>query len=144
MKMTPTAVVAGSLIILATIVFVVILLPYVHTSQTAPSEIFRARKAVEDAGRRTYIANGCVYCHSQSIRSVDWGLGAERIATGRRLCGRLPDPAGVPSAPGRTFPRPAASIPTTGTWPISPIRATHGRFPSCPPSPFWDNPKWMN
>jgi len=80
MKMTPTAVVAGSLIILATIVFVVILLPYVHTSQTTPSEIFRARKVVEDAGRRTYIANGCVYCHSQSIRSVDWGLGAERIA----------------------------------------------------------------
>jgi cytochrome c oxidase cbb3-type subunit 2 len=30
MKMTPLAVVVGSLLILATIVFVVILLPYVH------------------------------------------------------------------------------------------------------------------
>jgi cytochrome c oxidase cbb3-type subunit 2 len=80
MKMTPLAVVTGSLLILATIVFVVILLPYVHTSQTTPSEIFRQRFADEAAGRKLYIANGCVYCHSQSIRTIDWGLGAERIA----------------------------------------------------------------
>ncbi len=80
MKMTPLAVVTGSLLILATIVFVVVLLPYVHTSQTVPSDIFRQRAADEAAGRRLYIANGCVYCHSQSIRTIDWGLGAERIA----------------------------------------------------------------
>jgi cytochrome c oxidase cbb3-type subunit 2 len=80
MKMTPLAVVVGSLLILATIVFVVVLLPYVNTSQTAPSDIFRQRAADEAAGRELYIANGCVYCHSQSIRTIDWGLGAERIA----------------------------------------------------------------
>ena len=45
-----------------------------------PSEIFRARTPRETAGRAIYIANGCVYCHSQSIRSIDWDLGAERIA----------------------------------------------------------------
>jgi cytochrome c oxidase cbb3-type subunit II len=80
MKMTPLAVVIGSLLILATIVFVVVLLPYVNTSQTTPSSIFRQRSAEEAAGRKLYIANGCVYCHSQSIRTIDWGLGAERIA----------------------------------------------------------------
>jgi cytochrome c oxidase cbb3-type subunit II len=80
MKMTPLAVVAGSLLILVAIVFVMILLPYVNTSQTPPSNIFRQRTAEEAAGRKIYIANGCVYCHSQSIRSIDWGLGAERIA----------------------------------------------------------------
>ncbi|MBT8339601.1 MAG: c-type cytochrome [Desulfatitalea sp.] len=80
MKMTPLAVVVGSLLILATIVFVVVVLPYVHTYQTAPSDIFRLRTDAEAAGRKLYIANGCVYCHSQSIRSIDWGLGAERIA----------------------------------------------------------------
>jgi cbb3-type cytochrome c oxidase subunit II len=80
MKMTPLAVVIGSLLILATIVFVVVLLPYVHTSKTEPSEIFRQRSEVEAAGRKLYIANGCVYCHSQSVRTIDWGLGAERIA----------------------------------------------------------------
>jgi cbb3-type cytochrome oxidase cytochrome c subunit len=30
--------------------------------------------------RQLYIANGCSYCHTQSIRKLDWGLGAERIA----------------------------------------------------------------
>ena len=80
MKMTPLAVVIGSLIILATIVFVVVLLPYVHTNRTTPSEIFRSRTTEEASGRKLYIANGCVYCHSQSIRTIDWGLGAERIA----------------------------------------------------------------
>jgi cbb3-type cytochrome c oxidase subunit II len=80
MKMTPLAVVTGVLLILAAIVFVVILLPYAHTSKTVPSAIFRSRTTEEAAGRKRYIANGCVYCHSQSIRSIDWGLGAERIA----------------------------------------------------------------
>jgi cytochrome c oxidase cbb3-type subunit 2 len=80
MKMTPLAVVIGSLLILATIVFVVVVLPYANTSKTVPSEIFRQRSEIEAAGRRIYLANGCVYCHSQSIRIVDWGLGAERIA----------------------------------------------------------------
>lgn len=80
MKMTPLAVVVGCLLILAAVVLVVIVLPYADTSKTVPSEIFRPRQAEEEAGRQLYIANGCVYCHSQSIRTIDWGLGAERIA----------------------------------------------------------------
>ena len=80
MKMTPLSVVFGSLIILFTVVFVVVVLPYANTSKTTPSEIYRLRTAAENAGRATYIGNGCVYCHSQSIRTIDWGLGAERIA----------------------------------------------------------------
>jgi cytochrome c oxidase cbb3-type subunit 2 len=79
MKMTPKAVVIGSLLILGVIVFVVVVLPYA-TRIEAPSDIFRERTAHEAEGRRIYISNGCVYCHSQSIRSIDWGLGAERIA----------------------------------------------------------------
>ncbi len=80
MKMTPLAVVVGSLLILATIVFVVVVLPYADTNKTKPSEIFRQRTELEAAGRKIYLSNGCVYCHSQSIRTVDWGLGAARIA----------------------------------------------------------------
>ncbi len=79
MKMTPRAVLFGSLLILAAIVFAVVFIPY-HSREESPSEIFRLRAAPESAGRDVYIANGCVYCHSQSIRSIDWGLGAERIA----------------------------------------------------------------
>jgi len=80
MKMTPKTVVTGSLLILAAVVLVVVVLPYVHTSKTKPSEIFRGRTSAEDTGRAIYKANGCVYCHTQSIRAIDWGLGAERIA----------------------------------------------------------------
>ena len=79
MKMTLRAVVLGSLVILAAVVYVVVFIPYVERDET-PSEIFRARSQAEAEGRTIYIANGCVYCHSQSIRNIDWGLGAERIA----------------------------------------------------------------
>ena len=79
MKMTPKAIVIGSLLILGAIVFVVVFLPYATRIQV-PSDIFRERTVHEADGRAIYIANGCVYCHSQSIRSIDWGLGAERIA----------------------------------------------------------------
>jgi cbb3-type cytochrome c oxidase subunit II len=73
------AVVIGSLLLLAAIVFMVVYMPWA-TRVEEPSEIFRPRSAVEARGRALYIANGCVYCHSQSIRTIDWGLGAERIA----------------------------------------------------------------
>ena len=79
MKMTPLAIVLGSLLILAAVVLVVVFWPYTTRDDT-PSEIFRSRSAEERAGRAIYIANGCVYCHSQSIRAIDWGHGAERIA----------------------------------------------------------------
>jgi len=80
MKMTPLAILVGSLVLLVTIVFVVVIMPWYTTRDEAPSDIFRARTAAEEAGRDLYIANGCVYCHSQSIRTIDWGIGAERVA----------------------------------------------------------------
>ena len=80
MNMTLKTVVIGSILVLAAVVFVAVILPYADTNKTTPSEIFRKRSPAEAAGRAFYIANGCVYCHSQSIRKVDWGLGAERIA----------------------------------------------------------------
>jgi cytochrome c oxidase cbb3-type subunit 2 len=80
MKMTPTAIIAGSLLILIAVVLVVVILPYANTSKTIPSDLFRNRSTIEANGRKLYISNGCVYCHTQSIRAIDWGLGAERIA----------------------------------------------------------------
>ena len=79
LKMTPTVVVLGGIFILAVIVFTVVYWPWA-TKVEQPSDIFRFRTTREDEGRKLYIANGCINCHSQSIRLVDWGLGAERIA----------------------------------------------------------------
>ncbi|NLI81325.1 MAG: cytochrome-c oxidase [Deltaproteobacteria bacterium] len=88
-KMTPTAVVVGSLAILLTIVFMVVFWPWA-TMEDSPSEIFRSRTAREAAGRRIYMENGCVYCHSQSIRTIDWGHGASRIAQAGDYVGDSP------------------------------------------------------
>jgi len=89
MKMTPAVVIIGSIVIGAAIVVVVVLLPWATRIQ-APSEIFRPRTAMETAGREIYMANGCVYCHSQSVRTIDWGLGAERIAQAGDYLGDRP------------------------------------------------------
>ncbi len=79
MRMTPTVILVGILALLAAITLTVVYWPYAKRN-TVPSDIFRYRTAEEDAGRKIYLQNGCVYCHSQSIRSIDWGHGAERIA----------------------------------------------------------------
>ena len=79
LKMTPTVVVLGGIFILAVIVFTVVYWPWA-TKVEQPSDIFRFRTTQEDEGRKLYIANGCINCHSQSVRLVDWGLGSERIA----------------------------------------------------------------
>ncbi len=79
MRMTPVALLTGILAILAAVTLVVVVWPY-NTRVMTPSEIYRDRTPEEEAGRKIYLANGCVYCHSQSIRAFDWGHGAERIA----------------------------------------------------------------
>ncbi len=48
MKMTPAAIVFGSLLILIAVVSVVIILPYADTSKTIPSDLFRTRTAMEE------------------------------------------------------------------------------------------------
>ena len=64
MKMTPVAIVGGSLLILIAVVMVVVILPYANTSKTIPSDLFRLRTSMEEEGRNLYISNGCVYCHT--------------------------------------------------------------------------------
>jgi cytochrome c oxidase cbb3-type subunit II len=79
MKMTPAAIFIGSLLIFFSVALIVVYVPW-QTIDTTPSEIFRDRSEIEAQGRLLYKANGCVYCHSQAIRAMDWGLGAQRIA----------------------------------------------------------------
>ena len=141
MKMTPTAILIGSLAILAAVVFVVVFYPYT-TRHTSPSEIFRVRTAEEQKGRALYIKNGCVYCHSQSIRSIDWGLGAERIAQAGDYVQDRPILLGSQRT-GVDLSQEGGSTPMTGTSPISSIRALRGPIPLCPPLPgsVWKIPR---
>jgi cbb3-type cytochrome c oxidase subunit II len=87
--MTPVTILVGIIAILAAVVFVMVYWPYTQRDMT-PSEIYRPRASIEAAGRAIYIQNGCVYCHSQSIRAIDWGHGAERIAQAGDYVGDKP------------------------------------------------------
>ena len=79
MRMTPPMLIIGAIMVFWASVFIIVILPAM-TMETAPSEIWRPWTAEEAAGHKLFVDNGCSYCHSQYIRTIDWGLGAERIA----------------------------------------------------------------
>ncbi len=79
MRMNLALLVIGGLIVFAAVLTISVLLPW-GTIPDTPSKIFRPRTTLEEEGRKIYIANGCTYCHTQVVRTIDWGHGAERIA----------------------------------------------------------------
>jgi len=89
MKMTPALLVVGSLLVFWCSVFVAVFLPAL-TLQEPKSEIWRESTDLEQTGHDLYVANGCSYCHSLFIRTVDWDLGASRIAEAGDYVGQTP------------------------------------------------------
>ncbi len=79
MRSTDSIVMIGSVLVVFAATFATVLWP-TYTIPHKPSEIWRQPHALEEAGRLRYIANGCVYCHSQYVRPQDWDIGAERIS----------------------------------------------------------------
>ncbi|MEN6442116.1 MAG: cbb3-type cytochrome c oxidase subunit II [Syntrophobacter sp.] len=79
MRMTPTVLILGGLIVLAPVTFVHFVLPWITISEQG-SEIFRPRTPMEDEGREIYVNNGCTFCHTQFVRNIDWDLGSQRVA----------------------------------------------------------------
>jgi cbb3-type cytochrome c oxidase subunit II len=83
MKMTFGTVLAGSILIVITAVFMTVGLSAL-TFQPVPSDIARPLTDQEERGRQIFMANGCVYCHTQYVRPQDWnaagGGKASRVA----------------------------------------------------------------
>ncbi|MBI5015474.1 MAG: cbb3-type cytochrome c oxidase subunit II [Deltaproteobacteria bacterium] len=79
MKMTTPIVVCGSTLLFTSVLVVAVILPWATLGER-PSAIVRPRTALEEEGRALYVNNGCAFCHTQFVRSIDWGLGAERVA----------------------------------------------------------------
>jgi len=80
-QMNPRIIAIGTTIILVLVFVAVVVTPArTNPEAVAPSDNHRPRTAHEEEGRQIYISHGCQYCHSQYIRSVDWGLGADRLA----------------------------------------------------------------
>jgi cytochrome c oxidase cbb3-type subunit 2 len=71
----------GTTLLVVLIFVAVVLAPqYTNKELQVHSENYRKRTPLEETGREKYISLGCQYCHTQYIREVDWGLGAERLA----------------------------------------------------------------
>lgn len=79
MKMTPMTVLLGSTAVFMSVVLANILLP-VEVFQPRPSPNAVRYTNAELAGRDIYVQNGCVYCHSQDTRPMDWGMGSGQAA----------------------------------------------------------------
>ncbi|WP_305806849.1 cbb3-type cytochrome c oxidase subunit II, partial [Stenotrophomonas sp. YIM B06876] len=55
-----------------------VVLPYMQVRDVVPPEGLKPYTSAELRGRAVYIANGCVYCHSQQPRDRDLGPDHER------------------------------------------------------------------
>jgi len=68
----------GAAIVFGSIIFVVAALPFL-TFNPPRSADARVLTDQEEAGRRLYASNGCIYCHTQYLRPQDWtGVGSFR------------------------------------------------------------------
>ena len=63
-----TRLIAGALAIVAFSIVALVVMPYVLTERTPTAKNPVAYTEAQAAGRAVYIANGCVYCHSQQPR----------------------------------------------------------------------------
>lgn len=81
MKMTPALLVIGGLMVFWSSVIVAVIIP-AATMDEKPKVEDNWQPWNDDLkhGNQLYVANGCSYCHSQFVRTVDSDLGADRIA----------------------------------------------------------------
>ncbi len=79
MKMTPAMLFIGGLLVFWASISIMVIMP-LSMMEAPPSEIWRPRTPQEEAGHLLFRDNGCVYCHTQFVRILDWGKGADRIA----------------------------------------------------------------
>jgi cytochrome c oxidase cbb3-type subunit 2 len=60
----------GAMVILGGATGILVLMPYLLLKKVPPPEGLKPYSTQQLAGRQQYIANGCVYCHSQQPRDV--------------------------------------------------------------------------
>ena len=68
----------GAMVTLAAATAALVVLPYIQVRDVSAPPGLKPYSAAELRGREVYIANGCVYCHSQQPRDKSFGPDAER------------------------------------------------------------------
>ena len=69
---------AGAMVTLGLAVAALVVLPYIQVRDVKPPDGLKPYTSAQLRGREVYIANGCVYCHSQQPRDRSFGPDAER------------------------------------------------------------------
>lgn len=69
---------AGAMVTLGLATAALVVLPYIQVRDVPPPEGLKPYTSAELRGRAVYIANGCVYCHTQQPRDKSFGPDAER------------------------------------------------------------------
>ena len=73
-----TRLLAGGMVMLGLATSALVVVPYLTVRDIEPSPGLKPYTSVELRGRQHYIANGCVYCHSQQPRAQSLGPDAQR------------------------------------------------------------------
>lgn len=68
----------GALVTLGLATTALVILPYIQVRDVQAPEGLKPYSSAELRGRNVYIANGCMYCHSQQPRDRSFGPDAER------------------------------------------------------------------
>jgi cytochrome c oxidase cbb3-type subunit II len=69
-EMDELRLVVGAMVILSAATALLVVVPYLLLKDTPPPPGLKPYTPVQLQGRQSYIANGCVYCHSQQPRDV--------------------------------------------------------------------------
>lgn len=69
-EMDELRIVSGAMVILGGATALLVVMPYLLLKDVPPPPGLKPYTEVQLAGRQSYIANGCVYCHSQQPRDI--------------------------------------------------------------------------
>lgn len=69
-EMDEMRIVSGAMVILSGATALLVVMPYLLLKEVPPPAALKPYSEVQWAGRQAYIANGCVYCHSQQPRDI--------------------------------------------------------------------------
>ena len=73
-EMDELRLVVGAMVILSLATGLLVVMPYLLLKNVPPPAGLKPYTSVQLQGRQVYIANGCVYCHSQQPRDIAQAL----------------------------------------------------------------------
>ena len=77
-EMDEKRLIVGAMVCLSLATGVMVLMPYFFTKRISPPPGLKPYTAIQAEGRKVYVSEGCVYCHSQQPRDAKQAPDAKR------------------------------------------------------------------